>query len=62
VRRRSTASLPRLVRCDGWSELLTTVDDCEREMARLAELQLRCVREIDGLRWLKAAVESYDAR
>jgi Domain of unknown function (DUF222)/HNH endonuclease len=30
------------------SELLTTVDDCEREMARLAELQLRCVREMDG--------------
>jgi Domain of unknown function (DUF222)/HNH endonuclease len=30
------------------SELLTTIDDCEREMARLAELQLRCIREMDG--------------
>jgi hypothetical protein len=27
---------------------MTTVDDCEREMARLAELQLRCIREMDG--------------
>jgi Domain of unknown function (DUF222) len=30
------------------SELMTTIDDCEREMARIAELQLRCVREMDG--------------